>query len=255
MLLSDPQPAELGRVITAKLHKRRGTKVLHLVVEASGHDAAIDAFVKDLKRHGLTLWLDPEPSPPEALSETLVLHDPVKVFEMTGMEEGDVLAAPCRWCGYNGEGYWQSGTHGRLCPWRFIGGERQRRSILGEHRLASRTPLTDAVNAFPPRLLTPAEEQTLDAGFISGDGSETPAGLLSVDAWKDAGSTNVGFDPAAFQRCADCARPRLCSAHKRCMCKQINKFEEPDENGFCVGCPDNAACLALGCSGPKEGHA
>lgn len=35
----------------------------------------------------------------------------------------DVLAAPCRWCGYNGEGYWQVGTHAITCPWRQVGGD------------------------------------------------------------------------------------------------------------------------------------
>lgn len=33
-----------------------------------------------------------------------------------------LLAAPCLWCGYNGEGYYQAGTHGQSCPWNTIGG-------------------------------------------------------------------------------------------------------------------------------------
>ena len=33
-----------------------------------------------------------------------------------------LLEAPCLWCGYNGEGYYQAGTHGQSCPWNTIGG-------------------------------------------------------------------------------------------------------------------------------------
>jgi len=33
-----------------------------------------------------------------------------------------VLRAPCVFCGYNGEGYYQSGRHGATCPWRDVGG-------------------------------------------------------------------------------------------------------------------------------------
>ncbi len=37
-------------------------------------------------------------------------------------DSNGLLAAPCLWCGYNGEGYYQAGTHGQLCPWNTIGG-------------------------------------------------------------------------------------------------------------------------------------
>ena len=32
------------------------------------------------------------------------------------------LSAPCTWCGYNGSGYWQRGSHKPDCPWYQIGG-------------------------------------------------------------------------------------------------------------------------------------
>ena len=37
-------------------------------------------------------------------------------------DSNGLLAAPCLWCGYNGEGYYQAGTHGQSCPWNTIGG-------------------------------------------------------------------------------------------------------------------------------------
>jgi len=37
-------------------------------------------------------------------------------------DSNGLLAAPCLWCGYNGEGYYQAGTHGKSCPWNTIGG-------------------------------------------------------------------------------------------------------------------------------------
>lgn len=40
--------------------------------------------------------------------------------------ENDILDAPCLYCSYSGEGYWQTGTHKKDCPWRNIGGEKER---------------------------------------------------------------------------------------------------------------------------------
>ena len=39
-----------------------------------------------------------------------------------GDANGLLEAPPCLWCGYNGEGYYQAGTHGQSCPWHTIGG-------------------------------------------------------------------------------------------------------------------------------------
>lgn len=43
-----------------------------------------------------------------------------------------LLAAPCKFCGYNGPGYWQKGSHGADCPWREIGGDKERLNQLPE---------------------------------------------------------------------------------------------------------------------------
>lgn len=37
-----------------------------------------------------------------------------------------MLDAPCLWCGYNGKGYWQSGTHDEHCPWLHLASEDER---------------------------------------------------------------------------------------------------------------------------------
>jgi len=36
------------------------------------------------------------------------------------------LEAPCVWCGYSGENYWQAGTHEKVCPVYSIGGQEAR---------------------------------------------------------------------------------------------------------------------------------
>ena len=41
-----------------------------------------------------------------------------------------LLDAPCIFCGYNGPGYWQAGTHSLECPWHGIGGFDERKSML-----------------------------------------------------------------------------------------------------------------------------
>lgn len=42
----------------------------------------------------------------------------------------DILDAPCAFCGYNGDGYWQPGTHRHGCPWENRGGHDERQSAL-----------------------------------------------------------------------------------------------------------------------------
>ncbi len=45
-----------------------------------------------------------------------------------------LLDAPCLWCGYNGEGYWQPTTHDLACPWHNVGGRFDR--VVALDRLA-----------------------------------------------------------------------------------------------------------------------
>lgn len=53
------------------------------------------------------------------------------------MEKGEMLAnalsenmAPCQYCGYNGEGYYQAKTHEPYCRWYTVGGQLERAKIL-----------------------------------------------------------------------------------------------------------------------------
>jgi len=41
-----------------------------------------------------------------------------------------LLEAPCIFCGYNGPGYWQAGTHTLDCPWHGIGCLSERAAML-----------------------------------------------------------------------------------------------------------------------------
>ena len=45
-------------------------------------------------------------------------------------EKRDMLEAPCLYCGYNGKGYWQKGTHDKICPWHNVGGITEREELL-----------------------------------------------------------------------------------------------------------------------------
>lgn len=42
-----------------------------------------------------------------------------------------ILDGPCRWCGYNGPLYWQSGSHQAGCPWFAVGGAIERANRVG----------------------------------------------------------------------------------------------------------------------------
>ena len=53
---------------------------------------------------------------------------------MFDTREAAELEAPCRWCGYNSEDYWQSGTHSDDCPWHRIGGSDKREAVLSAYR-------------------------------------------------------------------------------------------------------------------------
>ena len=38
--------------------------------------------------------------------------------------------APCVFCGYNGAGFYQAGTHAEACPWYTVGGGEERSVML-----------------------------------------------------------------------------------------------------------------------------
>ena len=44
--------------------------------------------------------------------------------------ESNLLNAPCVFCEYDGELYWQIETHDEKCPWYMVGGEKDRASLL-----------------------------------------------------------------------------------------------------------------------------
>ncbi len=48
---------------------------------------------------------------------------------------GGILDAPCIFCGYSGDGYFQSRTHEKDCPWHLVTGASQRESLLPSYLL------------------------------------------------------------------------------------------------------------------------
>ncbi len=46
----------------------------------------------------------------------------------------ETLNAPCIYCGYNGAGYWQAGTHSKDCRWHSVGGACERNAMLAAGR-------------------------------------------------------------------------------------------------------------------------
>jgi len=66
-----------------------------------------------------------------------IIADKLKEEHKAGIKKGlarheNPLDAPCIFCGYKGEGYWQKGTHLPDCPFVDIGGEADRQSKLKE---------------------------------------------------------------------------------------------------------------------------
>ena len=65
---------------------------------------------------------------PDAVSYAAGYRDGRDVLEtVEGRATITVLAPPCVFCGYDGEGYWEAGTHSKTCPWFEVGGIPDRR--------------------------------------------------------------------------------------------------------------------------------
>lgn len=77
-----------------------------------------------------------------------------------------LLAAPCLFCGYSNELYFQKGTHGQDCPWRNIGGEAERvvalPTVIGALAAALREARMERDDA---RELLAIVKQNCEAGY------------------------------------------------------------------------------------------
>jgi hypothetical protein len=51
-------------------------------------------------------------------------------YKETCPTDHPLLAAKCVFCGYNGQNYWQGGTHNENCPWYTVGGAHERMQAL-----------------------------------------------------------------------------------------------------------------------------
>lgn len=58
-----------------------------------------------------------------------------------------LLGAPCVFCDYSGESYYQAGSHGALCPWHYVGGLDRRRELARGVVSAAWSDLDDARRA------------------------------------------------------------------------------------------------------------
>lgn len=88
------------------------------------------------------------------------------------------LAAPCRWCGYNGENYWQAGTHAKTCPWLLVGGEAARKALLAASPPAADTGLREELGKLCDKWRERAREQVDTAHEAESKGAlVTAAGL------------------------------------------------------------------------------
>jgi hypothetical protein len=72
-----------------------------------------------------------EPDPEETRTYALLEAGKRIADKATSEYEPEhLLSAPCLWCGYNGQGYWQQGTHAKDCPWHKVGGVGGRLDVL-----------------------------------------------------------------------------------------------------------------------------
>ena len=79
--------------------------------------------------------------PKTIIDETTGLEVPSELYKayQDGIREGLArheypLDSPCIFCGYNGKGYWQIGTHLKDCPFYSIGGGADREAKIKERR-------------------------------------------------------------------------------------------------------------------------
>ena len=75
------------------------------------------------------------------------------------------LDAPCTFCGYNGPGYYQEGTHAESCPWNKIGGRYYREMELSSVLRAR---------------LVELEGKLAEAGAVQAEAAEMAESALSV---------------------------------------------------------------------------
>lgn len=130
----------------------------------------------------------------------------------------DELAAPCRWCGYNGVGYWQTQTHGVLCPWHNVGGAREQEERLvtvpapsplsqgGPSELEWRTKLRteqEMHRAWRKR----AEEAERELAQLSAKDASGNAGAVEESNAREGGAANSGGGPAASGRSGEGSPP------------------------------------------------
>lgn len=85
----------------------------------------------------------------------------------------DILSAPCLWCGYKGDGYWQEGNHAEPCPWRHLGGLGERidsvqgliAAALREREPAERDDRDERIDDLTARLAQ-ANTHLAELGFV-----------------------------------------------------------------------------------------
>lgn len=51
----------------------------------------------------------------------------------------NLFNAPCIFCGYSGEGYWQAGTHNKDCPCHKVGGRLERETLIDSRKYIETT--------------------------------------------------------------------------------------------------------------------
>jgi len=103
----------------------------------------------------------------------------------------ELLEAPCCFCGYNGQGYWQTRTHAIECPWYSVGGSKERENFLPKllvqlYKIASSHELTrDSRDAATYRWLrshswVTKKERTVQIEFSPDYRQKAPARLDGV---------------------------------------------------------------------------
>lgn len=86
---------------------------------------------------------DEQPSAtPREMAAIIAWNEYKKSTNGRGGGMTDFLSSPCKFCGYNGEGYFQKGTHDIHCPWFSIGGRKEREEEIA----SSSAPLPESLS-------------------------------------------------------------------------------------------------------------
>ena len=159
-------------------------EIRQAVEEATGPE-----FLEDCAEHYQRGWIAAKLDGVADEREAMTLEERDSVLEECCVRLPEVsiaalLSAPCLWCGYNGAGYYQPGTHAARCRWRSVGGLAGRSKEISNH--GEGRPMTpEERTAREIRALREAATP-YERGRLTGAADERERAAKMADEWAEA---------------------------------------------------------------------